>query len=400
MIVPQLDLGSEYQQLRVEIDAAVQRVLASGNFVGGVENDALERELASYIGVDDVVCVNSGTDALLLSLKVLGIGAGDEVIVPGFTFFATAEAVCLAGAQPRFADCSTRHYNIDVDSVRQALTPRTKAVIAVHLFGEPVDLAPLQQFCTSHGLWLIEDAAQAIGAQYRGGRVGSFGATGAFSFYPTKNLGAYGDGGAVTCNDPALATRLRSLRNHGRQNRYEHTEVGCNSRLDEIQAAILRVKLPYLDEWNARRRQLATLYQEALRGTACGWPIAIDDCLPVHHQFVVTHPRRNALQVFLAELGIATAVFYPIPCHLQPAFSVSHAGVSLPLAEHFADQVLALPIFPALPMEKVAHIAKMIRVFEQRFPIEVEYLPVRKAAPALTGSIEICSAWKSTGATE
>ena len=367
MIVPQLDLGSEYEQLRAEIDAAVQRVLASGNFIGGAENDALERELAAYIGVAEVVCVNSGTDALLLSLKALGIGAGDEVIVPGFTFFATAEAVCLTGAQPRFADCSAQHYNIDVDSVTQALTPQTKAIIAVHLFGVPVDLAPLQQFCESHGLWLIEDAAQAIGAQYCGRSAGSFGVTGAFSFYPTKNLGAYGDGGAITCNDPALARRLRSLGNHGRQNRYQHTEIGCNSRLDEIQAAILRVKLPYLDEWNARRRQLAALYEEA----ACGWPVAIKGSISVYHQFVVTHPRRNELQIFLAECDIATAVFYPIPCHLQPAFSVSHAGLSLPLAERLADQVLALPIFPALPEEKVAHIAKMIRVFEQRFPIDV-----------------------------
>ncbi|MEO8992640.1 MAG: DegT/DnrJ/EryC1/StrS family aminotransferase [Nitrosospira sp.] len=384
MIVPQLDLGSEYQQLRAKIDVAVQRVLTSGNFIDGAENDALERELADYIGVAEVVCVNSGTDALLLSLKALGIGAGDEVIVPGFTFFATAEAVCLAGAQPRFADCSTRHYNVDVDSVRQALTTRTKAIIAVHLFGEPVDLAPLQQLCGNHGLSLIEDAAQAIGAQYRGHSVGSFGVTGAFSFYPTKNLGAYGDGGAISCSDSALATRLRSLRNHGRQNRYQHAEIGYNSRLDEIQAAILRVKLPYLDEWNARRRQLATLYQEALRGTACGWPMAIKDVISVHHQFVVTHPRRNALQIFLAERDIATAVFYPIPCHLQPAFSVSHAGVSLPLAERLADQVLALPIFPALPVEKVAHIAKMIRVFEQQFPSDEEYYPARKAAPAIS----------------
>jgi dTDP-4-amino-4,6-dideoxygalactose transaminase len=201
MIVPQLDLGAQYQQLRSEIDAAVQRVLASGIFVDGAENEALEHELADYIGVAEVICVNSGTDALLLSLKALGIGAGDEVIVPSFTFFATAEAVALAGAQPRFADCSSRHYNVDTDSVRRALTRQTKAIIAVHLFGQPVDMAPLQEFCESHGLWLIEDAAQAIGARYRDRGIGSFGTTGAFSFYPTKNLGACGDGGAISCND-------------------------------------------------------------------------------------------------------------------------------------------------------------------------------------------------------
>jgi dTDP-4-amino-4,6-dideoxygalactose transaminase len=238
-------------------------------------------------------------------------------------------------------------------------------VIAVHLFGQPVDLAPLQEFCASHGLWLIEDAAQAIGARYRGRGIGSFGATAAFSFYPTKNLGAYGDGGAIACNDPALAERLRSLANHGRHGRYQHNEIGFNSRLDEIQAAILRVKLPYLDEWNAQRRQLAALYQKALRDTACGWPAEIEDSVSVHHQFVVTHPQRDALQAFLSENNITTAVFYPIPCHLQPAFSVSHAGLSLPLAERLAGQVLALPIFPTLPLEAVKHIAELIQVFEQ-----------------------------------
>ena len=366
MIVPQLDLGAQYQQLRSEIDAAVQRVLASGIFVDGAENEALEHELADYIGVAEVICVNSGTDALLLSLKALGIGAGDEVIVPSFTFFATAEAVALAGAQPRFADCSSRHYNVDTDSVRRALTRQTKAIIAVHLFGQPVDMAPLQEFCESHGLWLIEDAAQAIGARYRDRGIGSFGTTGAFSFYPTKNLGACGDGGAISCNDPALASRLRRLRNHGRQSRYQHGEIGYNSRLDEIQAAILRVKLSYLDAWNAQRRQLAAYYREALSNTTCGWPMPIEDSVPVHHQLAVTHSQRNALQVFLAEHDIATAVFYSIPCHLQPAFSVSHAGLSLPLAERLADQVLALPIYPTLPVETVAHVAELIQVFEQQ----------------------------------
>jgi dTDP-4-amino-4,6-dideoxygalactose transaminase len=365
MIVPQLDLGTEYQQLRGKIDNAVQRVLASGNYVAGPENDALERELADYIGVAEVVGVNSGTDALLLSLKALGIGAGDEVIVPGFTFFATAEAVSLAGAHPRFADCSPRHYNVDMESVQRALTLQTKAVIVVHLFGQPVDLAPLQAFCESHGLWLIEDAAQAIGAQYRGRHIGSFGTTATFSFYPTKNLAAYGDGGAIACNDTALAAQLRRLRNHGRLDRYRHSEIGFNSRLDEIQAAILRVKLPYLKDWNEQRRRIAAFYQEALRDTACGWPAAIADSVSVHHQFVVTHPQRDALQAFLAEHGIVTAVFYPVPCHLQPAFAASHAGLSLPLAERLADQVLALPIFPTLPLEAVKHIAELIQAFER-----------------------------------
>jgi dTDP-4-amino-4,6-dideoxygalactose transaminase len=362
--VPHIDLSAQYQQLRGEIDAAVQRVLASSNFVDGPESQALERELACYIGASEVIGVNSGTDALLLSLKALRIGAGDDVIVPSFTFFATAEAVSLAGALPRFADCAAGSYNVDEDSVRRAITAQTKAVIAVHLFGEPVDLTPLEEFCTSHGLWLIEDAAHAIGARYRGRGIGSFGVAAAFSFYPTKNLGAYGDGGAIACNDAALAARLRSLRNHGRQSRYQHGEVGCNSRLDEIQAAILRVKLPFLDDWNARRRQLAAAYQHGLHNTACSWPAAIEDTIHVYHQFVVTHPQRDALQAFLTEHGIATAMFYPIPCHLQPAYSASHAGLSLPLAEHLAKHVLALPIYPEMSVESVAHIAQLIQTFE------------------------------------
>lgn len=364
MNVPHIDLSVQYQQLRGEIDTAVQRVLASGNFVDGPESQALERELACYIGASEVIGVNSGTDALLLSLKALGIGAGDDVIVPSFTFFATAEAVSLAGAQPCFADCAAGGYNADENSIRRVMTEKTKAVIAVHLFGQPVDLVPLEEFCASHGLWLIEDAAHAIGAQYRGRRIGSFGVTAAFSFYPTKNLGAYGDGGAIACNDAALAARLRSLRNHGRKNRYQHGEVGCNSRLDEIQAAILRVKLPFLDGWNVQRQQLAAEYQHGLRNTACRWPAAIEDTVNVYHQFVVTHPQRDALQAFLAECGIATAMFYSIPCHLQPAYSASHAGLSLPLAEHLAKHVLALPVYPEMPVESATHIAQLIQAFE------------------------------------
>jgi dTDP-4-amino-4,6-dideoxygalactose transaminase len=364
VIIPQLDLAGEYQQLRAEIDAAVQQVFLKGAFIDDAENAALEYELAEYIGAAEVICVNSGTDALLLSLKALEIGAGDDVIVPAFTFFATAEAVSLAGARPCFADCAPGQYNIDADSVRQALTPRTKAVIAVHLFGQPVDLLPLQEFCASHNLWLIEDAAQAIGACYHDRGIGSFGITGAFSFYPTKNLSAFGDGGAIACSDPDLATRLRRLRNHGRQGRYQHSEIGFNSRLDELQAAILRVKLPYLDGWNAQRRQLAALYRQALQNTECNWPAVLEGTVSVHHQFVVTHPQRNALQLFLAEHNISTAVFYPIPCHRQPAFSESHAGVSLPLAECLADQVLALPIYPALPPEAIRHIGELIQDFE------------------------------------
>lgn len=365
MNIPLLDLGAQYRQLRGEMDIALQRVFESGQFVGGPEGEALELELARYLGVPEVVCVNSGTDALVLSLRVLEIGVGDEVIVPTFTFFATAEAVSMVGARPVFADCARGQYNLDVASLESALTPRTKAVIVVHLFGEPVDLAPIMEFCAAHGLRLIEDAAQAIGASYRGQRVGSFGDTGAFSFYPTKNLGAQGDGGAISCRDPALAERLRRLRNHGRLDRYRHEEIGYNSRLDEIQAAALRIKLPHLDGWNAQRQRIAARYWEGLGDTSCGLPPTAATAYPVYHQFVVTHPERDALQIFLTRHGVATAVFYPIPCHLQPAFAASCSGLSLPLAERLSGQVLALPIYPELPMDSIDYIVDLIHTFER-----------------------------------
>jgi dTDP-4-amino-4,6-dideoxygalactose transaminase len=384
MSVPMLDLAAQYRQLREAIDAAVQRVLDSSHFVGGSETAALENELAGFIGVPEVVTVNSGTDALALSLRALGIGAGDEVIVPSFTFFATAEAVSLVGAQCRFADCAPGRHNVDAASLQRALSPRTRAVIVVHLFGEPVDLAPVQKFCADHRLWLIEDAAQAIGAQYRRKNIGTFGDLAAFSFYPTKNLGACGDGGAIACRDPQLAERLRQLRNHGRTARYEHHVVGCNSRLDEIQAAILRAKLPSLNAWNERRRELAASYREGLRDTACRWPVPVESAVPVYHQFVVTHPQRDELRTFLAEQGVATAVFYPIPCHLQPAFAASHKNLALPEAERLAAQVLALPMYPELPLATATRIAALVQLFEQR---RSRCRPVPE-----TGEVTVCPA--------
>lgn len=364
MNIPLLDLGAQYRQLRGEIDDALRRVHERGQFVGGPECEALERELAACLGVPEVVGVNSGTDALALSLRALDIGAGDEVIVPTFTFFATAEAVSMVGARPVFADCAPGQYNLDAASLERALTPRTRAVIVVHLFGEPVDLAPVLAFCAAHGLSLVEDAAQATGARYRGQCVGSFGAAGAFSFYPTKNLGAHGDGGAIACRDPALAERLRRLRNHGRLDRYRHGEVGYNSRLDEIQAAVLRVKLPHLDGWNAQRQRIAAHYRAGLAGTRCGLPPAAASSFPVYHQFVITHPQRDALQAFLARNGVATAVFYATPCHLQPAFAATGSGPSLPLSEGLAAQVLALPIYPELTPAAVDRVVALVREFE------------------------------------
>ena len=366
MKVAFFDIAAQYRELRREIDAAVQRVLQSGSYSNATENLAFEKELGAYLGVREVVAVNSGTDALLLSLKALGIGTGDEVIVPSFTFFATAEAVCLAGAQPRFADCANAAFNIDLRNVERAYTSKVKAVIAVHLYGQPVDLAPIQEFCAAHNLHLIEDCAQALGASYRGRRVGTFGVAGAFSFYPTKNLGACGDGGAICCDNPELASHLRRLRNHGRMNAFSHSEIGINSRLDEIQAAILRIKLPHLDRWNARRRELAQRYRTGLQdSTRCILPPNCDDGIEVFHQFVVRYPQRDALRTFLAEHGVETAVYYPTPCHLQTAFCSTTSVASLPSAEHNAKQALALPIYPELADDAVLHIVELVRAFEQ-----------------------------------
>jgi dTDP-4-amino-4,6-dideoxygalactose transaminase len=364
--IPFLDVAASYHALRGSIDTATRRVLESGSYSAGSENAALESELATYLGVREVVCVNSGTDALLLALKALGIGANDEVIVPSFTFFATAEAVCLAGARPRFADCAPGSFNIDVNSVERAHTPRVKAVIPVHLFGEPVDLAPLQEFCRTRALYLVEDCAQAIGATYRGRRVGAFGDVGAFSFYPTKNLGACGDGGAIGCNDANLAARLRQLRNHGRTNAGSHAEIGINSRLDEIQAAILRVKLPHLDQWNDARCALAERYCSGLGDTRCVTPASHSDGKSVFHQFCVAHPERDGLRDFLTSHGVGTAVYYSTPCHLQPAFFQTADAPLLPFAEHNSRHVLALPIYPALKTSAVDRVVELIRAFEAR----------------------------------
>jgi len=366
MIVPLLDLSAQYRQLRGDVDEAMRRVLESSEFVNGIEAVSLEREFAAYLDVPHVVSVNSGTDALVLSLKVLGIGPGDQVIVPSFTFFATAEAVSLVGATPKFVDCAPGQYNIDLDSLSAAADERTKAVIVVHLFGEPVDLGPIQNWCAKHGILMIEDAAQAVGATYAGRRVGSFGDAAAFSFYPTKNLGAYGDGGAIVCHDRSIAERLRCLRNHGRTSRYEHHDIGCNSRLDEIQAAILRAKLRFLEDWNERRRLLAARYRSGLQGTRCNWPSPVHDATPVYHQFVIRHPQRDALQAFLASHGVATAVFYSIPCHLQPALAAYRAQAPLPHCEQLAQEVLALPIYPELDTSTVDHVTRLVHLFEKQ----------------------------------
>ena len=361
--IPLRDLAAQDASLRGELRAAVDRVLASGSYVGGSEGAALERELASALNVADVVAVNSGTDALVLALRAAGVGPGDEVIVPSYTFIATASAVSLAGGVPVFADSLPDRFTVDPAAVAAAVTPRTAAVIAVHLFGEPAELDSLARLCHANDIALIEDAAQAFGARYDGVTVGAVGALAAFSFYPTKNLACAGDGGAVATNDVALARMLRSLRNHGRGDGQTHVRLGVNSRLDEVQAAILRVKLPHVAAWNARRVEIADLYRQGLGGTRAICPEPPPRADHVYNQFVIVHPERDALRERLSAAGIATALYYGTPCHRQPLYATER-GPGLPRAERWSRTALALPMYPELPARAVEAICAEIRSFD------------------------------------
>jgi dTDP-4-amino-4,6-dideoxygalactose transaminase len=341
-----VDPAAEYRLLKADIDAAVGRVLASGRYVLGPEGEALEREIAAYVGAPHAVGCNSGTDALHLPLVALGVGSGDEVVVPAFTFFATAEAVSYTGATPVFADIDARTFNLSIDSLKEKVTSRTRAVIAVHLFGQCAALEEIAAFCLDRGLALIEDCAQALGAQYQGRRAGGWGDFGCFSFYPTKNLAAAGDAGMITAKNKKHEETLRMLRHHGSRQTYLHERVGWNSRLDELQAAVLRVKLRRLDEFNAARRRVAQRYRERLKGVQ----LPAEDARGTHvyHQFTVRSERRDAIREALAREGIAASIFYPIPLHRQPAYEASNRGVELPASEAAAKTVLSLPINPLL----------------------------------------------------
>ncbi len=354
--IPPLDLAQQYRLIGGEIETAVRAVLASGQYIGGPCVREFEQQFARYIDVQDCVACNSGTDALYLALRSLDIGVGDEVITTPFTFFATAETISLVGATPVFVDIEPTSFNLDPQQVAAAIGPNTKAIVPVHLFGQPVDMTQLMEIARERGLAVIEDCAQATGARWHDRPVGSIGQIGCFSFFPTKNLGAFGDGGAIVTNDPTIAARIRVLKDHGAAQRYYHVELGLNSRLDALQAAILQVKLPYLDSWNDRRRTLAREYGRLLA------PIA-DVVLPqeqpggrgVWNQYSIRVPAadRDRIRTQLQALGISTAVYYPTPLHLQPAYQ--HLGYQLgqlPIAERACQEVLCLPIFPELSIEQ------------------------------------------------
>jgi len=359
--IPMVDPAAEYRSLKSEIDAAVGRVFASGRFVLGPEGEALEREIAALTGARHAVGVNSGTDALHLPLVAAGIGPGDEVIIPGFTFFATGEAVSYTGATPVFADVDEGTFNLDPASLAKKLSKKTKAVIAVHLFGQCAALDEISEICKSRKLLLVEDCAQCIGADYEGRPAGSWGDFGGFSFYPTKNLAAAGDAGLITTNTPQSDSVLRMLRHHGSRQTYLHERVGWNSRLDELQAAVLRVKLRHLARFNEARRAVARRYREKLAGAKVALPVEHGRGMHVYHQFTIRAERRDAIREALTKEGIASSVFYPLPLHQQPAYEDKAKGVSLPVSEKISKTVLSLPIHPLLDEASIDRIAACVR---------------------------------------
>lgn len=361
MTVPFIDLTRQYAVIGAEVEHAIRAVLAGGQYILGPEVAAFERELAAYCGVEHGIGVASGTDALRLALEAVGVGPGDEVIVPVFTFVATAEVVTNLGAVPVFADIEPGRLGLDAVDVTRRITARTKALMPVHLYGRCAEVAPLAELAARHGLALIEDAAQAVGAEYRGRRAGSLGRIGCFSFFPTKNLGAYGDGGFLTTADAALAERLRMLRAHGSRQKYFHESTGWCSRLDEIQAAALRVKLRHLEAWTERRRTLAARYRAALADLPLGFPEEGTDERAVYHLFTVRSPRRDELKKYLDHAGIGSAIHYPIPVHRQPLYR--HVGGIFPQSERASEEVLSLPLFPELTEVEQDAVIRAVRVF-------------------------------------
>ncbi len=360
--IPLVDLKAQYAALRADIDAAIARVIANTSFIMGPEVRAFEEAFAAFCQARFAVGVSSGTAAIELTLRALGVGPGDEVITTPHTFIATAEAISATGAAPIFADIDPATYNIHPAAVEAAITPRTRALLPVHLYGQPADMDALAAIAQRHGLALIEDAAQAHGAEINGRRVGSLGHAACFSFYPGKNLGAYGDGGAVTTDDEGLAARLRKLRDHGRASKYVHDELGYGHRLDALQAAILAAKLPHLDAANAARRRLAARYGELLADGDLVLPHVPEGVTPAWHLYVVRTPRRDELLASLRQQGIETGIHYPLPLHLQPACrSLGLGPGSYPVAEAAAQQVLSLPLFPEMTEEQQERVAAALR---------------------------------------
>ncbi len=363
-MIPILELSTQYSQLQTEIEEAALRALRSTHYILGPEVEAFESEFAAWNGAKFGIGVGNGTDALHLALRALGVGPGDEVICPAFTFVATAGAAALTGATPIFADIDPDAYVLDPASVEAAITPRTKAIVAVHLYGHPAPMVELQAIARRHGLGLVEDCAQSTGATLNGRRAGSLGDLGCFSFFPSKNLGGIGDGGMVLTSNPELAEKVRMLRGHGSKVRYFHEIVGTNSRLDEIQAAVLRVKLKHVETWNQRRRAIAAAYTAGLAGTFAQAPVEKPGCQHVYHQYTLRSPARDQLQKHLQAAGVGAVIYYPVCLHLQKAFEHHGVGLgSLPVSEKAQAEVLSLPMFPELKDEQVEQILVALKSF-------------------------------------
>ena len=360
MTIPMVDLKTQYHQLKSEIDKALLDAVESTQFILGPNVTALEKDVAGYLGVSSAIGVASGTDALHLAVLAAGIKPGDEVITTPFTFIATAEAICYAGAIPVFVDVDPRTFNIVPELIEKAVTPRTKAIIPVHLFGQPADMTAIMEIARRNNILVIEDCAQSFGASINNRMTGSIGSFGAFSFFPSKNLGGYGDGGMVTCATEEGAAILKTLRNHGSSVRYHHDIIGFNSRLDDLQAAILRVKMRYIDKFNAERRRVAHRYTEGLKDLV-ETPYEDGKGLHVYHQYTLLTDRRDEIMTRLTEKKIASAVYYPIPLHRQNVFAEQCRTVSLPVAESIAARCMSLPVYPEMTDEQADFVVSTVR---------------------------------------
>ncbi|GAX60007.1 glutamine-scyllo-inositol transaminase [Candidatus Scalindua japonica] len=359
-----VDLNKQYNHIKSEVDGAIQRVIKNSSFIGGEEVCSFEEEFARYCDARYCVAVNSGTDALKFICLALGIKEGDEVILPVNTFIATALGVSSIGAIPVFVDCENDTYNIDTEKIEEKITSRTKAIIAVHLYGQPAEMDSVLSIAQRHRLYVIEDACQAHGAFYKTRRVGTFGIASAFSFYPGKNLGAYGDGGGVITNNAGIDEKIKKLREYGQEEKYVHTEMGTNSRLDGLQAAILRIKLKYLDEWNDKRKKVAAFYYESLNGLQINLPETRPERDHVYHLFVIETDKRNELLQYLKQKNIFCGIHYPIPLHYQGVYrGLAYKSGDFPVSELSASRILSLPIYPELEKEEIIYIKNAIDEF-------------------------------------
>jgi dTDP-4-amino-4,6-dideoxygalactose transaminase len=361
MNIPMVDLKQQYAQIKDEINGNLLAALEATQFILGPNVQAFEQETAEYLGVKHAIGVASGTDALHLALAAAGIGKGDEVITTPFTFIATAEAIAYVGATPVFVDINKDTFNIDLEQVKAAISDKTRAVVPVHLFGQPVDMPALKSLCDANNLKIIEDCAQSFGAHINGQQTGSFGDAGAFSFFPSKNLGCYGDGGLISTNSDKLAETVKVLRNHGSTKQYHHTVIGYNSRLDELQAVILRAKLKRINDYNANRRRVDQTYKSMLADSDVQTPVEDNAGYHVYHQYTCLHPQRDRIMQTLRNAGIACAIYYPIPLHKQEVFAKDCENMVLPVTENVVKNCFSLPVYPELTEDKIKLITDTIK---------------------------------------